>query len=120
MSHVVTVKSRLREPAAIAAACTRLGLAAPVWGTAQLYSGTAQGLLVQLPGWIYPAVIDTATGTVRYDNFEGRWGEPAELGRLLQMYAVEAARLEARKKGYQVSEQTLHDGSIQVTIVEGA
>ena len=73
MSHIVTLKATLRDPAAIAAACQRLGLAAPVQGTAELYSGEATGLLVQLPGWLYPAVIDTSSGEVRYDTFEGRW-----------------------------------------------
>jgi hypothetical protein len=73
MSHVVTIQTKLRDPAAIAAACQRLGLAAPVQGTAELFSGEATGLMVQLPGWLYRAVIDTSTGEVRYDTYEGRW-----------------------------------------------
>src|SRR5207237_1440489 len=99
--------------------CTRLGLAAPVQGKARLFRGEVSGLLVQLPGWQYPAVIDTESGAVRFDTFEGRWGEPAQLARLLQRYAVEKAKIEARARGYQVSEQTLQDGSIQVQIIEG-
>ena len=63
----------LLPPVAVAAACQRLNLAAPVQGTVQLYSGEATGLIVQLPGWEYPAVIDTLTGTVRYDNYGGAW-----------------------------------------------
>jgi len=35
------------------------------------------------------------------------------------MCAVEKCRLEARKKGMQVSEQTLQDGSVKLQIVEG-
>jgi hypothetical protein len=89
MSHVVTVQTRVHDPAALAAACQRLGLPQPVQGTAQLYSGEASGLLVQLPGWEYPVVIDPASGAVRYDNYEGHWGEQAQLDRLLQSYAVE-------------------------------
>ncbi len=119
MSHVVTIQTRIHDPAAVAAACQRLGLAAPAHGTAQLYSGEAAGLLVQLPGWQYPAVIDTTTGVVRYDHFEGRWGDPAHLHRFLQAYAVEKTRLEARKKGYAVTEQPLADGSIRLQIQEG-
>jgi hypothetical protein len=65
MSHLVTVKTRIHDPAAIAAACRRLGLPAPVQGTAKLYSGEASGLLVQLPGWQYPVVIDPSSGDVR-------------------------------------------------------
>ena len=75
---------------------------------------------MRLPGWQYPAVVDTASGAVRYDNFEGRWGEQRHLDRFLQAYAVEVVRLEARKKGYAVSEQALPDGSVRLQIVEGA
>ena len=119
MSHIVQIQTKIHDPAAVAAACQRLSLAAPVPGTAQLYSGEATGLLVQLPDWQYPVVIDTLTGTVRYDNFAGEWGEQQHLDRFLQAYAVEKARLEARRKGYAVSEQALADGSIKVHIVEG-
>jgi hypothetical protein len=119
MSHIVTIQTRLHDPAAVTAACTRLGLAAPVQGTARLFSGEATGLLVQLPDWQYPAVIDTLTGTVRYDNYNGQWGDQKHLGRLLQMYSVEKTKIEARKRGYSVSEQALQDGSIQVRVLEG-
>lgn len=118
MSHVVQIQTRVQDPAALAVACQRLGLGEPVQGTARLYSGEATGLLVQLPGWQYPAVIDTPTGTIKYDNFEGRWGDRSHLDRLLQMYAVEKAKLEARKKGLFVSEQVIRDGSIVVQIRE--
>jgi hypothetical protein len=75
---------------------------------------------VQLPGWQYPIVIDTLSGLVRYDNFEERWGSQEYLDRFLQLYAVERAKLEARKKGYTVSEQSLQDGSIKLQIIEGS
>jgi hypothetical protein len=120
VSHIVTIQSKLHDPRAVAAACQRLDLPAPVQGTAELYSGKATGLIVQFPGWEYPAVIDVVTGNVRYDNFEGAWGEQKHLDRFLQAYAVERARLEARKKGYGVSEQALQDGSIKLTIMEVA
>ena len=119
MSHIVTVETKLRDPAAVAAACQRLGLAAPVQGTARLFSGAATGLLVQLPGWQYPAVIDLQSGAVQFDNFGGRWGEQAELDRFLQTYAVEKAKIEARRKGHTVTEQSLANGSIKVTIQVG-
>jgi hypothetical protein len=120
MSHVVTIETKIHDPHAILAACQRLGLPAPVQGTAELYSGEASGLLVRLPGWEYPAVIDTLTGMVRYDNFEGAWGDQKHLDGFLQAYAVERVKLESRKKGLQFSEQTLQDGSIKVQIVEGS
>ncbi|MCC6417004.1 MAG: DUF1257 domain-containing protein [Gemmataceae bacterium] len=119
MSHIVTVQTRVHDPAAIAAACQRLGLSAPAQGTGRLYSGEATGLLVQLPGWQYPVVIDPLTGAVRYDNYGGAWGEQVHLDRFLQAYAVEKCRIEARKKGLQVSEQPLADGSIRLALAEG-
>ena len=119
MSHIVSIQTKLTDPAALTAACARLGLPQPQPGTAQLYSGEASGQLVQLPGWTYPAVVDCASGTIRFDNFEGLWGEPAELDKLLQAYAVEKAKLEARRHGYSVSEQLLEDGSIKLSIQVG-
>ena len=116
MSHIVTIKTQVRDTAAVAAACRRLALPEPVHGTADLFSGQATGLLVHLPGWLYPAVIETATGTVRYDNYNGLWGDEQQLHRFLQAYVVEQARIEARKKSYLTTEQSLADGSILVDI----
>jgi hypothetical protein len=118
MSHIVTIQTRVHDRHAVAAACQRLGLGAPVVGTAKLYGGEAEGLVVQFPGWQYPAVIDPLTGTIRYDTFNGYWGDQAQLDRFLQAYAVERATLEARKQGHNVTEQALQDGSIRLTIVE--
>ena len=119
MSHVVTLQTKVTDQTAVAAACKRLNLSAPVQGTAKLFSGEATGLQVQFPGWQYPAVIDTLTGTIRYDNYGGRWGDQSQMDRFLQMYAVERTKLEARKKGLQFSEQYLQDGSIKVQLTEG-
>jgi hypothetical protein len=97
-----------------------LGLAAPVHETVELFSGTATGLAVRLPDWQYPVVVDVALGELVYDNYNGAWGDPSAMDKLLQSYAVEKARLEARRKGYAVQETTLQDGSIKLQILEGA
>lgn len=116
MSHVVQIQTQVREAAAVQSACERLGLPQPIEGMHQLYSGEEAGLGVQLPGWRYPVVCNLSTGQVRYDDFGGRWGERAQLDRFLQRYAVEVARIEARKRGHYVTEQLLQDGSIKVTV----
>jgi hypothetical protein len=118
MSHIVQIQTKVYDPAALTAACRRLGVGEPVHGTARLFSGEATGLLVQLPGWQYPAVIDSASGTVKYDNFEGHWGDQKHLDRLIQLYSVEKAKIEATNKGYSVSEQALQDGSILLRVQE--
>ena len=116
MSHIVTIKTEIRDATAVAAACRRLGHPPPVQGTTELYSGAVRGLAVQLPGWSYPAVCDLESGQVQFDNFGGNWGKQEHLDRFLQAYAVEKARIEARKQGHPVSEQLQQDGWIKVTI----
>jgi hypothetical protein len=119
MSHIVTVNTQLRDQTAIAAACRRLNLTEPIQGKAQMYAGEIEGLLVQLPGWKYPLAINVQTGQIQHDNFEGHWGDQEHLDTFMQAYAVELVRLEARKKGYLVSEQQLQDGCIKLQIHEG-
>src|SRR6266567_931248 len=116
MSHIVSIKTRVTDAAVLAVACRRLGISEPELGTAKLYSGSANGLLIQLPGWHYPAVVNVAAGTIAFDNFGGAWGAQAELDRLLQAYACEKARIEARRAGHTVTEQPQADGSIKLTI----
>lgn len=120
MSHIVTIQTKVRDVDAATAACRRLELAEPTVGTAALFGGTVDGLLIRLPSWTYPVVVDLATGDVKFDNYGGAWGEQAKLNQFLQMYAVEKAKLEARKKGFAVIEQSLQDGSIRLQIQEGA
>jgi hypothetical protein len=116
VSHIVSIKTELRDVEAVKAACRRLGLDEPIQGTVRLYSGEATGLAVRLPEWLYPAVIDPTSGRVNYDNFEGRWGDQKHLDAFLQGYAVEKAKIEARKRGHSVFEQQLPDGSVKLTI----
>lgn len=54
MSHIVEIRTEVRDQLAIAAACDRLQLPAPVHGEHRLYGGTVTGLAVQLPNWRYP------------------------------------------------------------------
>src|SRR5262249_29442805 len=120
LSHVVEIQTKVHDPKAVTAACARLNLATPTQGTAQLFSGEASGLLVQLPGWKYPVAIDTLSGAMKYDNYAGAWGDRVELDRFMQMYATEKVKLECRRRGRAVTEEALADGSIRLNIVEGA
>lgn len=116
MSHIVTIQTQVRDPAALAAACRRLGWPPPSHRQVQLFQESAVGLAIDLPGWLYPLVCQTASGTLKYDNYGGAWGDQRELDRILQAYAVEKAKLEARRHGHSVFEQPLADGSIRLTI----
>ena len=46
-------------------------------------------------------------------------GPPHQLDRFVQTYAVEKTRLEARRRGHTVAEQSLADGSIKLTVQVG-
>jgi len=119
LSHIVQIETQVKDEQAVRAACTRLQLAAPEHNTVKLFSATATGLCVQLPGWQYPVVANLQTGQVQFDNYGGHWGEQKHLNSFLQAYAVEKTRIEARRKGHSVSETRLEDGSIRVTVRVG-
>ena len=119
MSHIVTIETQVRDAMAVQAACQRLALPAPRQETVRLFSGEATDLTVRLPKWHYPVVCDLASGRLNFDNFGGRWGEQQHLDRFLQAYAVEKTRLEARRQGHSVTEQSLADGSIKLVVQVG-
>lgn len=119
MSHVVEIRTEVRDPAAVHAACARLKLKPPITGTAKLFAESAAGLIVELSEWRYPVVFDLTTGSVKFDNYHGHWGNPAQFDKFLQSYAVEKTKLAARRQGHSVAEQTLSDGSIKLTIAVG-
>lgn len=119
MSHIVSIQTEVRDPAAIRAACSRLSLPEPVFGEAKLFTSPATGWIVQLPQWRFPVVCDVTAATIAFDNYEGRWGEQRFLDQFLQCYAIERAKIEARKQGHSVIEQPLEDGSIKLTITVG-
>lgn len=119
MSHIVQIKTEVRDAAAVGVACQRLHLPPPAQQTVQLFNEKATGLAVELPGWRYPIVCDLASGVVKFDNYQERWGAQQQLDAFLQSYAVEKAKREARLRGHAVTEQTLADGSIKLSIQVG-
>ncbi len=119
MSHIVQIKTEVRDFSAVQQACQRLKLAPPVQGRFKLFAAEESGCGVQLRDWRYPVVCQLETGELKYDNFNGRWGDPGRLDEFLQGYAVEKTRLEARRQGYRTVEQPLPDGSVKLTINVG-
>jgi hypothetical protein len=119
MSHIVEIKTEVRDETAVQSACQRLHLPRATRGTFQLYSSTETGLGIELPHWKYPVVANTETGQLRYDNFGGRWGSQDFLDQFLQAYACEKTKIEARRKGHSVVEQQLPNGSVKLTVSVG-
>lgn len=114
MSHIVQIQTEIRDPIALAAACARLGLQPPVHRAVRMFNAEVTGLAVELPGWRFPVVCQPESGRLQYDNYEGRWGEQRHLDKLVQFYAVEKTRIEARRHGHMVTERLLDDGSIML------
>ena len=119
MSHIVEIKTQVKDATAVRSACNRLRLPSPIQGTHRLFSGEMSGLGVQLPDWRYVVVVDVSSGELKYDNYNGRWGEQQQLDSFLQSYAVEKAKIEARRKGHTFTEQKLEDGSVKLSINVG-
>ncbi len=119
MSHIVVVQVEIKDLEAIKSAARRLRLKEPVQGRAVLFETEVEGVLIELPDWLYPVVCVLDTGELKYDNFGGAWGDEKHLHRFVQMYGVEKATLEARRKGFSVVEQPLGDGSVKLTVNVG-
>lgn len=119
MNHIVTIQVEVRDLDAIKSACKRLELKEPIHGKTKLFETEVEGILVELPEWVFPLVCNLETGEVKYDNYNGAWGERKHLDRFVQVYCIEKATLEARKKGYSVTEQELVDGSVKLTVNMG-
>ena len=47
------------------------------------------------------------------------WGNQSHFDRFMQIYAVEKAKIEARKQGHNISERAMQDGSILVQVHVG-
>lgn len=119
MSHTVTIKTQFRDEKAIEAVCAEMGLPKPVRGTASLYQTSDKnltGTIVRLNGWMFPVIINTATGEAKFDNMAGQWGKQRELDQFTQLYAVHKATIEARKKGYIVTRKQGTNGNVQLSI----
>jgi hypothetical protein len=119
MSHTVTIQTKVHDMAAIQAACQRLKIPQPTKGEVRLFDRIAQGIGVQLDGWRFPLCIES-DGNLLFDNFGGFWGSLEKLDQFQQAYAVEKAKIEARKQGYTCQESVLADGSIRLNVLVGA
>ena len=131
MSHYSEVQIELTDECCLVAALSRLGFtgAVEVHREAQSlngYQGDARAqkahIIIRLQH-LGPAANDLGferqpDGKYRvwvsdydrkYNKYDDAW-----MGRLKQAYGVEKARVEAKKKGYRVSEQKLDDGRIRL------
>lgn len=121
MSHIVTYPdTEFKDVNTFQAACQRLGLQMLPHGPHTLFSSTVTGHAVKLSNWEFPIVVNFENGMVQFDNYNGDWGDIAELHKLKQAYKTEAIAQEYRIAGYSVNEYALEDGSIKLELEQYA
>lgn len=119
MSHIVTIKTEVRDAEAVSLACKRPGLEEPRHGTAQLFEGEGDRAAGQTAGLGLPRRRRHRHGAGPLRQLRGQWGDPSHLNAFVQSYAICKANLEARKRGHSVHETGLPDGSVKLTISVG-
>ena len=122
MSHTSTIKTNFRDAEAVTEAAEALGYTVE-YGTARLFTGPElTGLVMRIPGWRYPVIINTETGTAKYDNYKGSWGSSEHLDAFKQRYAACVTKKELSKKFPTATlvEETTEDGRIVITASVGS
>ena len=122
MSHFATIQTQIKDIAALREACGEMGFELNENAVARGYGQNKHEgeYVIKLKGPYDIAVNRQPEGTfgLTCDWYDGHVEKEvgANYGRLLQLYGVHKARIEAQKKGYTAHRQTLGDGSIKLVI----
>ena len=123
MSHFTTIKTQIKDIAALRAACQEMGFTLLQNADARGYmNNTRKGnWVIKLHGPYDIALNQQQDGT--YGLTTDWWNGHVEkeggkdYGKLLQLYGVHKASIEARKKGYTVLRQAKQDGSVKLVMM---
>lgn len=122
MSHFTTIKTQIKDIAAFTAACKELDVTLVRNSTARGYANNNhQGeYVLKLKGPYDIALNKQADGTYGFtaDLWNGHVEKEVgpQYGKLLQLYGVHKATMEARKKGFLVQRTQQQNGSIKLLI----
>jgi hypothetical protein len=123
MSHFTTINTQIKDIQALRSACTELGLSLSAQGQARGYmQNKLKGdFVIRLKGPYDIAVNQQPNGAygLTCDWWEGRVEEEVgkNYGKLLQLYGVHKATIEARKKGLSVLRHQQTNGSIKLILL---
>ena len=123
MSHFTQIKTQIKDIAALRSACQELGLALLQNAQARGYyeNKTKGDYVIKLKGPYDIAVNKQPDGTygLTADLWEGHVEEEVgkDYGKLLQLYGVHKATIEARKKGLSVLRRPHQNGSIKLVLM---
>lgn len=118
MSHLTSVKTQLKDLAAVRAAIGEMGFTLAGRGVVQ---GRAVDELVRVPGGRDMGLVAQADGTYTlvadwYYLTRTLGSQEAWVGRLQQLYGVHKALAEAAVQGYSVERETDPSGVIRLTL----
>ena len=111
MSHTVTVHAEFTDKGALGAAVEHLGGQVLGEGAIRFHDGTiAVGFAFKLRGWQYPIVL--VDGQLKFDDYEGAWGNRADLELLKAEYLLSRTVNACAEMGWLTERQG--DGSVLV------
>ena len=99
-SHTARINTEFRDPKALRSAVESIGGTWIGQGSHRLYGSTEYGLGFTLPDWRYPLVA-RANGELAYDDYNGSWGNVADLDRLRATYTLSGVIERAAALGWQ-------------------
>jgi hypothetical protein len=123
MSHFTTIKTQIKDIEALRSACTELGLLVEQNATARGYGQERrQGdFVIKLNGPYDIAVNQQPDHTfgLTTDWWNGHVEKEVgkDYAKLLQLYGVHKASIEARKKGLSILRRSQQDGSIKLILL---
>jgi hypothetical protein len=123
MSHFTTIKTQIRDIEALRRACAELGLSLLQTAEARGYANQNKtgDYVIRLKGPYDIALGKNEDGSYELatDWWDGHVEKEAgpNFGKLLQLYGVHKAILEARKKGLSVLRRAKQDGSIKLILI---
>lgn len=123
MSHFTTVKTQIKDIDALRSACAELGLTVKQNAQARGYyeNKTKGDYVIKLKGPYDIALNKQTDGSfgITADLWEGHVEKEVgpNYGKLLQLYGVHKATLEARKKGFSVVRRPQQNGSIKLVLM---
>ncbi len=121
MSHTVTTTTKIKNLQALKDACANLGLSLQLGPqSVRLYGNSVDcNASVKLKDWNYPVAINTQTGEIKYDNYNGSWGNIKELDNFVQNYTSQVVQQETAElvaQGWQQDISKLENGDLQVVL----
>jgi len=125
MSHFTTIKTQIKDIAALRSACREIGLTVLEQAEARGYSEnkTRGDYVIQLKGPYDVALNKQADDSygLTTDWWDGHVEKEVgpNYGKLLQLYGVHKASIEARNKGLSVLRRQKQDGSIKLILMGG-